>query len=161
VTLCWKERITHFVCCWRLAGLPMNCEGNLKALYQNVTHFKTQVSFYMLASHSGFMVIMLWCFIFFLLICKPLFFPASYMFCFALSMLIAVCWWAGRFLGELTKQVFSDLSASKYQVHLCPTCSWFLCMDIDSGFLNLFHIFQWYLNLQYWSFFVKYLKSMH
>lgn len=26
------------------------------------------------------------------------------------------CKQAGRFLGELTKQVFSDLSASKYQV---------------------------------------------
>lgn len=27
------------------------------------------------------------------------------------------CLFEGRFLGELTKQVFSDLTASKYQVH--------------------------------------------
>lgn len=29
-------------------------------------------------------------------------------------------YWIGRFLAELTKQVFSDLAASKYQV--LPSC---------------------------------------
>jgi hypothetical protein len=96
------------------------------------------------------------------LYCFPLVcnFPANYTFCIVLSMLISVCWWAGRFLGELTKQVFSDLVASKYQVLLFPICRWFLYIDVDSGFLILLCIFQWYLNLWYCIFFVKCLKAV-
>jgi hypothetical protein len=34
----------------------------------------------------------------------------------------AVCLYTGRFLAELTKQVFSDLSGSKYQVTFLFFC---------------------------------------
>jgi hypothetical protein len=38
-------------------------------------------------------------------------------------MVSVICTWTGRFLAELTKEVFSDLEASKYQVcYLFITC---------------------------------------
>jgi hypothetical protein len=124
----------------------------------------------MLKSYSGYMVhftclhlvVFTWFLCHDVLYCFPLVcnFPANYTFCIVLSMLISVCWWAGRFLGELTKQVFSDLVASKYQVLLFPICRWFLYIDVDSGFLILLCIFQWYLNLWYCIFFVKCLKAV-
>lgn len=41
------------------------------------------------------------------------------------------CISVGRFLGELTKEVFSDLAASKYQVlPLFPTNTFYLCRSI-------------------------------
>ena len=110
-------------------------------------------SFYMPTSCSGYMVLMSWCFILLLFVISLLVILS------ALSY--AVCWWAGRFLGELTKQVFSDLVASKYQVLHFPICRWVLYIDVDSGIFILLYIFQWYLNLWYCICFVKCLKAVH
>ena len=58
------------------------------------------------------------------------------LFCFNILASLLLCsntfflHWIGRFLGELTKQVFSDLAASKYQV-----LSWvFVCKHTYMSF---------------------------
>lgn len=56
--------------------------------------------------------------------------------CWIQLMVSVICTWTGRFLAELTKEVFSDLEASKYQVcYLFITC--FVSNGTGSYFSNL------------------------